>query len=82
VNGRTVLLAALGSLLATTTLPAAFGQVPASVKANASGDGKVLIQMQPGGRFVATNVTLHQGAGRDPRRRPRRAAEREPVKSH
>jgi uncharacterized protein (TIGR03435 family) len=67
VNARTVLLAAVGSLLATTPLPAGSGQAPAteqfevaSVKANTSGDGKVLIQLQPGGRFVATNVTLHQ----------------------
>jgi len=56
-------LAAVGSLLAAATLPAASGQAPAaeqfevaSVKANTSGDGKVLIQMQPGGRFVTTNV--------------------------
>jgi uncharacterized protein (TIGR03435 family) len=30
----------------------------ASVKPNASGDGKVMIQAQPNGRFTATNVTL------------------------
>jgi uncharacterized protein (TIGR03435 family) len=67
VNARTVLLAAVRSLLATASLPAASRQAPApehfevaSVKANTSGDGKVLIQMQPGGRFVATNVTLQQ----------------------
>jgi len=32
----------------------------ASVKANTSGDGKVAIQMLPGGRFIATNATLRQ----------------------
>ena len=31
-----------------------------SVKTNTSGDGKELIQTQPGGRFTATNVTLRQ----------------------
>jgi uncharacterized protein (TIGR03435 family) len=41
------------------------GQAPAqfevaSVKPNASTVGKMSIQMQPGGRFVATNVTLKQ----------------------
>jgi uncharacterized protein (TIGR03435 family) len=67
VNARTVLLAAFSSLLGTTALPPASGQAPAterfevaSIKANTSGDGKVLIQMLPGGRFVATNVTLQQ----------------------
>src|SRR4249920_1793464 len=30
----------------------------ASVKPNRSGDGRVGIGMQPGGRFTATNVTL------------------------
>lgn len=30
----------------------------ASVKLNNSGDGRVLLQNQPGGRFTATNVTL------------------------
>lgn len=67
MNARTVLLAAVGSLLAAASLPAASGQAPAaeqfevaSIKANTSGDGKQLIQMLPGGRFVATNVTLQQ----------------------
>jgi len=67
VNARTVLLAAFSSLLGTAALPPAFGQAPAaeqfevaSIKPNTSGDGKVLIQMLPGGRFVATNVTLQQ----------------------
>jgi uncharacterized protein (TIGR03435 family) len=32
----------------------------ASVKPNTSGDAKVVIQMLPGGRFIATNATLRQ----------------------
>src|SRR4029453_5435590 len=30
----------------------------ASIKPNNSGDGRVMMQQQPGGRFTATNITL------------------------
>src|SRR5687767_1025304 len=30
----------------------------ASIKPNKSGDGRVMLSVQPGGRFTATNVTL------------------------
>jgi uncharacterized protein (TIGR03435 family) len=57
---RLALLAAL-TLAAMPLLTAAQG-VPAfevaSVKPNKSGDGRVLLGVQPGGRFTATNVTL------------------------
>ena len=55
-----------GTIAAVVALSAVLaGQAPpqfevASVKPNASGDGKVLIQPQPGGRFTAMNVTLRQ----------------------
>src|SRR5439155_17710932 len=32
----------------------------ATIKPNKSGDGRVMLQVQPGGRFNATNVTLRQ----------------------
>src|SRR5262245_50671441 len=32
----------------------------ASIKPNRSGDGRIMIGMQPGGRFTATNVTVIQ----------------------
>src|ERR1700676_1371239 len=32
----------------------------ASVKPNKSGDGRIFFQMQPGGRFTATNVPLRE----------------------
>src|SRR5262245_17399645 len=32
----------------------------ATIKPNKSGDGRVMMQIQPGGRFSATNVTLRQ----------------------
>ena len=42
--------------------PPASGKLPqfevASIKPNKSGDGRVMIGMQPGGRFTATNVPL------------------------
>jgi uncharacterized protein (TIGR03435 family) len=51
--------------LVPTGVTAASRQAPAqfevaSVKANTSGDAKVVIQMLPGGRFTATNATLRQ----------------------
>jgi uncharacterized protein (TIGR03435 family) len=59
MNTTIAWLAALSSLLLVTAQAPAEFEV-ASVKANTSGDGKVLIQPQPGGRFTATNVTLRQ----------------------
>jgi len=65
----TVLAAGIVSLLTLTagigavaTAPQAPADVPrfevASIKRNTSGDGRVMIGMQPGGRFTATNVPL------------------------
>src|SRR5271169_6299254 len=45
---------------AQSPLPAASSPAfeVASVKANKSGDGRVMLGIQPGGRFTATNVPL------------------------
>lgn len=64
MNIRTTLFTVLIPLLWVTGGTTAAQAPPhfevASVKANISGDGKDLIQAQPGGRFTATNVTLRQ----------------------
>src|SRR5882724_303739 len=64
----TVVTAALTSLLTVAVPPSLIHAAPqappqfeiASVKPNASGDAKVQMQTPPGGRFIATNVTLRQ----------------------
>jgi uncharacterized protein (TIGR03435 family) len=54
----------VGLLLAVSSVPQIIAQTPAptfdvaSVKPNKSGEGGMRIMFQPGGRFVATNVTL------------------------
>jgi bla regulator protein blaR1 len=54
----------VGLLLALSSGPQIFAQTPAptfdvaSVKPNKSGDGGTRIMFQPGGRFVATGITL------------------------
>jgi uncharacterized protein (TIGR03435 family) len=48
----------LGAVARTQTPAGAPTFEVASVKPNTSGDGRVQVQNQPGGRFTATNVTL------------------------
>jgi uncharacterized protein (TIGR03435 family) len=62
------LIATLGavSVLVGVTIVSPLAQAPAgspafevsSVKPNKSGDGRIMLGLQPGGRFTATNVTL------------------------
>jgi bla regulator protein blaR1 len=60
------ILAAVSGLIGATIVPRLGAQAPAgsptfevaSVKPNKSGDGRVMLGLQPGGRFTATNVTL------------------------
>jgi bla regulator protein blaR1 len=47
-------------LLAITTASAQHTFEVAAIKPNASGDNRVMMRMQPGGRFTATGVTLRQ----------------------
>jgi uncharacterized protein (TIGR03435 family) len=59
-------LAAVSGLVGATMVSRGFAQAPAatptfevaSVKPNRSGDGRIMLGLQPGGRFTATNVTL------------------------
>jgi uncharacterized protein (TIGR03435 family) len=53
----------LGFCLAQTTLPAFQNFEVATIKPNAANDNRIMLQFQPGGRFVATGISLKQLIG-------------------
>jgi uncharacterized protein (TIGR03435 family) len=57
--GAVGIVAVLGGVLVAQT-PASPAFEIASVKRNNSGDTRISVGLQPGGRFVAVNVTAHQ----------------------